>query len=264
MHLASLHLYPVKALRGLSPEAIQVDDLGAVGDRRFMVVDSAGVFMTQRSLARMARVGAFYESGSLALRSEGLEDLRVRAAPDPKARTRPVAVWKSEGLESEDCGDQASEWLTRALGMPCRLVRIGPGFRRPVTKAAALPGDLVSFADAAPFLIAGTSSLDDLNARLVESGSEPVPMDRFRPNLVVGGSGAFEEDRWVRIRIGEVVFRSLGPCARCVVTDGERIDICLMLGAGQYLGRRAIAHVHTIRTHGRSLRPKLLRAFKSG
>lgn len=223
MHVASLHLYPVKSLRGLSPDSLEIDALGAVGDRRLMVVDPDGLFLTQRTLAGMALVGTSLQSGHLVLTCERLDPLRVPQSPDPDAPTKPVTVWKSEGLQAEDCGGEAAEWLSRALGTSCRLVRIGPAFHRPVTKAAARAGELVSFADAAPLLLTTTASLDDLNARLLESGAEPVPMNRFRPNLVVSGSAAFEEDRWQHIRIGTVVFRSLGPCARCVVTATDQL-----------------------------------------
>jgi hypothetical protein len=101
-------------------------------------------------------------------------------------------------------------------------VRIGPACVRPVQKAAAEPGDLVSFADAAPLLVTNTGSLADLNDRILEAGGEAVPMDRFRPNIVVAGAEPFAEDQWKRIRIGGVVLRSAGPCARCIVTTTDQ------------------------------------------
>ncbi len=223
MHLASLHVYPVKSLRGLSPSALEVDALGAVGDRRFMAVDPTGTFLTQRTHPRMARVGAFLEPSHLILRAEGLGEVRVARNPDRGAAVLPVIVWRSQGLQAEDCGDLAATWLSDAIGSPCRLVRIGHAFDRPILKPGAGVGDRVSFADAAPFLVTTLASLDQLNARLMEAGSEAVPMDRFRSNLVIAGSEAFAEDRWKRIRIGTVVFRSLGPCARCVVTTTDQL-----------------------------------------
>jgi uncharacterized protein YcbX len=222
MHLASLHIYPVKSLRGLAVDSSEVDALGAVGDRRFLVVDPDGNFMTQRTVARMATVGALIGERTLTLRAEGLDDLNVRRAPDPAARPATVRVWRSEGLVAEDCGDAPAEWLSRALGFPCRLVRIGPAFVRPVARAAR-PGDLVGFADAFPFLLTSEESLGELNRRITEAGAGAVPMERFRPNLVISGCRAFEEDTWRRLRIGGIVFRAGGPCIRCIVTTTDQL-----------------------------------------
>jgi uncharacterized protein len=146
----------------------------------------------------------------------------VRRDPDPGAPIVPVRVWKNEGLRAEDCGGEAAAWLAGALGTPCRLVRIGPAFARPVKPAAARPGDLVGFADAFPFLVTSEASLGELNRRIEQAGGEAVPMGRFRPNLVVAGCGPFEEDSWTRIRVGGVVFRIGGPCIRCVITTTDQ------------------------------------------
>ncbi len=227
MHLAALFIHPVKSLRGVAVDSAEVDALGAVGDRRFMVVDPEGNFLTQRTVPAMARVGAFVDPSTLTLRSSGLEDLRVRRAPDPGAPVLSVRVWKSEGLQTEDCGEEAAAWLSRALGGPCRLARIGPAYTRQVAKKAALPGDLVGFADACPFLVTSEASLGEVNRRIEEAGGSSVPMGRFRPNLVLSGCRPFEEDQWARLKIGEVEFRSAGPSTRCVITvtdqqTGER------------------------------------------
>jgi uncharacterized protein len=223
MHLAALFIHPVKSLRGLAVTSAEVDTIGAVGDRRFLVVDPGGNFLTQRTIPAMARIGAFIDGETLTLRREGLGDLRVRRAPDPGAPLTSVRVWKSEGLEAEDCGDAPAEWLSRALEGPCRLVRIGPAFSRQVTKAAARPGDLVDFADACPFLVTSEASLGELNRRIEEKGGGGVPMGRFRPNLVLSGCEPFEEDSWKRLRIGEIVFRSAGPSTRCVITVTDQL-----------------------------------------
>jgi uncharacterized protein YcbX len=224
MHLAALHIHPVKSLRGLAVMSAELDPMGAVGDRRFMVVDPAGNFLTQRTIARMARVGAFIDDTRLTLRAVGRADLHVGRWPDAGAPVLPVRVWNDEGLGAEDCGPEAAEWLSGALGTPCRLVRIGGTFTRPVKPEAARPGDVVSFADAYPFLITSEASLGDLNRRIAEDGGASVPMGRFRPNLVVSGCEAYAEDKWRRIRIGEVEFRSAGPCARCIVTTTDQLS----------------------------------------
>jgi uncharacterized protein YcbX len=222
MRLQGIHLYPVKSLQGISVGEAQVDHLGAAGDRRFLVVDGEGGFLTQRTLSVMATVGTVLTEGHVTLRSPGRRDLSVSRAADPQAPLVRVRIWKSEGLEAEDCGPEASAWLSGALGTPCRLVRVGASFHRPVKSGPGLQGDVHAFADAYPFLAVSEASLGDLNRRIRDSGAGPVPMDRFRPNLVLSGLDAFAEDTWKRVRIGEVVFRCAGPCARCIVTTTDQ------------------------------------------
>jgi uncharacterized protein YcbX len=131
-------------------------------------------------------------------------------------------VWKSENLLAEDCGAEAAAFLSDFLSVPCRLARIGTAFTRPILKAAAHPGENVTFADAFPLLVISEASLADLNDRVVERGEDPLPMDRFRPNLVVTGCPPFAEDTWPRFRIGDVTFRSSGPCARCIMITTDQ------------------------------------------
>jgi uncharacterized protein len=225
MQLSGIFLYPVKSLRGLAVSSLAVDDLGFIGDRRFMVVDENGRFLTQRTLARMALIATALSSEALTLSAEGAGSISIsrHATLDTRPSSpKAVRVWKSEGLLADDCGDDAAQWLSGFLGVKCRLVRIGEKFLRPVLKPAAGPGDRVSFADSVPFLVISEASLADLNDRLVAQGEEAVPMNRFRPNLVVSGCDAFTEDTWTRFRIGEVVFRAAGPCSRCVVTTTDQ------------------------------------------
>lgn len=227
MRLTGLYLYPVKSLRGFAVPHATVDELGLAGDRRFLVIDEAGRFLTQRTLPAMARIATALDAATLILRADGHGEVSVPRAPDPAAPLRSVTIWKSTGLLAEDCGDHAARWLGGFLGASCRLVRIGPAFTRPILKAAAGPGDRVHFADAVPFLAVGEASLADLNDRLVASGEEPVPMDRFRPNFVFAGGAPYEEDTWTRVRLGEITLRAAGPSVRCAIptTDqqtGER------------------------------------------
>lgn len=220
MHLTGLSIYPVKSLGGFSVPVAEVDDLGLVGDRRFMLVDETGKFLTQRALPRMALIRTALSADSLTLSAHGAGSCQVprRASLDPRPATlRTVSIWKSEGLLAEDCGDAPAAWLGAALSTKCRLVRIGEKFVRPVTKPAARPGDRVTFADAAPLLIISEATLADLNDRLAGQGEAAVPMNRFRPNLVVAGCAAFAEDTWAQFRIGSVVFRAGGRCVRCNV-----------------------------------------------
>jgi uncharacterized protein YcbX len=223
VHLSAINIHPVKSLRGFGVDSAAVDALGAVGDRRFLVVDPSGAFLTQRVISRMAQVGAFLDDLSLTLRIVGSADLVVRRDADPTAPLLSVRVWKSEGLMAEDCGDEAAEWLTRVLGVKCRLVRAGSAFSRPVLVSQATTEDLTHFADAYPFLVVSEASLRDLNERIRQNGGKPVGMDRFRTNLVIAGCAPYAEDTWMRIRIGGVIFRSAGACSRCIMTTTDQL-----------------------------------------
>lgn len=222
MHISGLFIYPVKSLRGFPVPAAKIDALGFAGDRRFLVIDEAGKFLTQRQLPRMALVSTALTNGILTLSADGAGRLDVAAASDPSAPLRTVTVWKSEGLQAEDCGPAAAAWLGDFLQLPCRLVRIGEKFHRPVLKKAAQPGDAFSFADGAPLLVASEASLADLNDHIQENAGEPVPMDRFRPNLVIAGCPAFAEDVWPVFRVGDVVLRGAGKSDRCIVTTTDQ------------------------------------------
>jgi uncharacterized protein YcbX len=225
MRLTGLFIYPVKSLRGIAVDSAPVDELGLVGDRRFLVIDETGRFLTQRALPRMALVATALSADLLTLSAEGAGEVAVpRSSPaNLEPMRRSVSVWKSEGLLADDCGEEAAGWLSDFLKTKCRLVRIGEKFTRPILKPdVAGPGDRVSFADAFPFLVISEGSLADLNDRLAAHGEETLPMNRFRPNLVVGGCAAFAEDTWPRLRIGEILLRAGGSCARCIITTTDQ------------------------------------------
>lgn len=245
MVLRAIHVYPVKSLGGCAVAEAEVDALGFVDDRRFLVVDPAGRFLTQRTLPRMALIAARLEATTLTLTAPGAGTLAVPRAPDPAAPLVPVTVWKSEGMLAEDCGAAGAAWLGGFLGVACRLVRIGPAFRRPVRRVpAGLDGtQLVGFADAYPFLLASEASRADLNDRLVARGEEALPWDRFRANLILDGCAAFAEDGWPRLRIGAIEFRAAGPCARCAITTTD-----------QATGERGVEPLRTLATYRRDPR----------
>jgi uncharacterized protein len=241
MHLSGLFLYPVKSLRGVAVSTAAVDDLGIVGDRRFMVVDETGRFLTQRTIPRMALVETLLSEDLLTLAAAGAGKIEVARWAD-HAPARSVSVWSSEGLLADDCGDAAAAWMRDFLGANCRLVRIGDKFRRPILKSSvAGPGDVVNFADAFPFLGIGEASLADLNRRLTAQGEEALPMDRFRPNLIFSGSEPFAEDTWTRFRVGDMVFHAAGACTRCVITTTD-----------QATGQRGKEPLRTLATYRRN------------
>ena len=223
MHLTGLFIYPVKGLRGFAANAAEVDALGLVGDRRFLLVDESDRFLTQRTLPRMALVSTALDATHLTLSTEGTGRVRVGHTSDPAAPLRTVSVWKSDDLQAEDCGDEAAEFLSALLSTRCRLVRAGAAFRRPVLKPAARPGDVFHFGDAAPLLAISEASLADLNERIVAHGEGAVPMSRFRPNLIITGCAAFAEDTWPCFRLGDVVFRAAGMSSRCIVSTTDQL-----------------------------------------
>ncbi len=223
MQLSALHLYPVKSCRGLSVASVDLDAFGLVGDRRFMVVNAAdGQFITQRTHPRMALIETTLSVDTLILSSPNHGDVSVPRRTHGLITTRPVTVWHHAAI-ADDCDDAAAEWLTRFLGQSVRLVRMGTAFHRPIKSKQASANDAVSFADGYPALIISEGSLAHLNDRLIAQQHETLPMNRFRPNLVVSGCEAFAEDGWLHLMINQVVLRHAGPCARCAVTTIDQL-----------------------------------------
>ncbi|MGB0591685.1 MAG: MOSC domain-containing protein [Myxococcota bacterium] len=214
IRVSALHVYPVKSAAGLSVEHWPVDSFGFAEDRRFMVVDAQGAFMTQRKDPHMALLSVVHMAGQLRLSYPGHPDLIVR--PPASASSRPVVIW-GETVSGVSVGAESAKWLSSALGTPCQLVHMAEDTERPVDPDYAERPAKVSFADGFPFLLISEASLEDLNGRL----DAPVTMARFRPNIVVSGTAPFEEDTWREIRIGDVHFEIVKPCARCVMTTVE-------------------------------------------
>jgi uncharacterized protein len=227
MRLGSIHTYPVKSCRRLDHDDAVVEPWGLAGDRRWLVVDPDGKLVTQRAEPTLALIRpAPADGGSgLVLRAAGAPDLDV-PVPDG-GDLMSVRVW-DDTLDAAPAGGTADDWLSAVLDRKVRLVYLDDPTRRPVNPAFARAGDRVSFADAYPLLLANAASLDAVNDWLVEGGDEPVPMTRFRPNVVVTGAPAWAEDDWLggRLRIGAVTFRAVKPCDRCAVTtiDQETAD----------------------------------------
>ncbi|MEU3661864.1 MOSC N-terminal beta barrel domain-containing protein [Streptomyces sp. NPDC032940] len=223
--LQSIHVHPVKAFRGLAPREAVVEPWGLAGDRRWMLVDDGGKVVTQREQPRLALAAAeLLPGGGLRLSAPGMSPLTV---PVPQAgSTVPVQLFrdKVETVPARD--DAVHAWCGALLGAEVRLVYLDePATRRPVDPEYALPGETVSFADGYPLLLTTTASLDALNsliARGDHAAEGPLPMNRFRPNLVVTGTDAWAEDGWSRLTVGEVSFRVAKPSGRCVVTTTDQ------------------------------------------
>lgn len=218
--LSALTIYPIKSAGGISLRQSQVTPRGLLHDRRWLVCERSGAFLTQRSLPKMALVQV--EVGDtlrLSMADNAYDALELPIAPQETAAT-PVEVWGDTCL-AWSMGETAAQWLSAALGVDCQLVYMPESTHRPADHGRFDAPN--SFSDAYPFLLISAASLADLNSRL----EEPVPMNRFRPNLVVEGCEPFAEDGWQRIRIGASEFDVVKACARCAVpgldqTTGER------------------------------------------
>lgn len=215
MRLVSLHIHPLKGARGIQVASATVEPRGLRHDRRFMLVDARGGFVSQRSHPRLALVETALVDASLRLALPCGDHLEVPLAPE--GPRREVEVW-GDGVTAVRVEGEASALLSGFLGDELELVCMPEDVRRPVDPAYAREGDHLSFADGFPILLASLESLADLNARL----EEPVPMDRFRPNLVVEGGQAYAEDTHERVRVGALHFRMPKPCSRCQVTTVDQ------------------------------------------
>lgn len=227
IEIAQLNVFPVKSLRGIALEHTRLDVRGLAFDRHWMVTDDSGRFVTQRELPAMATITVRLSPQALMLEHASASPLVVDLAPTSESRVE-VVVWQDRCLATDE-GDAASHWLTGVLGAwrggPLRLVRFAEEHRRSVD-ARHLRGEQshTAFADGFPFLVTSERSLDALNRRLVAQGLERVTMDRFRPNIVVRGLAAFEEDRLDRLQRADGAY-DLGlrkPCSRCAITTTDQ------------------------------------------
>lgn len=222
--VSELAIHPVKSFAQQRVERWTVDDFGFAGDRRWMIVNAdTGQFISARSHPAMIRLNGFIVDGGLLLQgsqlSPGTDDLFVVT---PSEIHREVTIW-GDTCTAHDAGDSAAVWLSQLLNDNLRLVYMPESTHRQVSLKYAQPGARTGFADGFPFLIISEASLEQLNSKL----ADPLPMSRFRANIVVSGCEPHEEDNWQRIRIGTVEFSLVKACTRCVLTTvdpatGER------------------------------------------
>lgn len=215
--LSALHIFPIKSCAPLALDAADVEPRGLRHDRRWIVTDANGKFLTGRQHPRLTRLRATPDRDAIALSAPGMSPLRLDA-PGDGARV-DVEVWKNF-VAALPAPDVANAWISEFLGMPARLAYMDDACVRPVTPEYSQEGDEVSFADAFPLLLISEGALEALNAKL----QAPVPMLRFRPNFVVTNTAPHAEDGWKRVRIGTIEFDLVKPCSRCVFTtvDFER------------------------------------------
>ena len=215
MKVSDLFVYPVKSLRGHDCKSAKLDARGLMGDRRWMLVDDRGKFLTQRDIPQLAQYrAALDDTGALTITApDGAA--HTFSPPDPTNRL-PVQVWK-DSVDSALAQTVDNMWLTEKLGRVAMLVfqdhedarKCAPGYA---------PDQPVSYADGFPVLITNTASLKALNDHIASQDAEPVTMRRFRPNLVVEADTPWAEDMWARLQVGACELELVKPCRRCVVT----------------------------------------------
>jgi uncharacterized protein YcbX len=235
----SLHVYPVKGMKGIEVEHARATERGLEHDRRWMVVDPGGEFFTQRSHPKLATIWTELRGESLELSAPDVGAVEAPLAPEASAPMR-VRVWNSI-VDALPVSGRVDAWLSEYLGEACRLVYMPESTRRASNPEYAGDGErLVGFADGYAYLIANTSSLADLNRRLAERGHPALPMNRFRPNIVVSDTPAYAEDGWGEIRMGDAVLGAAKPCGRCEVTTTDQ-------STGEVRGPEPLATLATYR-----------------
>jgi uncharacterized protein len=237
--LSALNVYPVKGLKGIALTQARCTERGIEHDRRWMVVDADDNFLSQRELPKMATIWTEIGKGNLTLSAPDMDPLDIPLAPPPSAPKMRVTVWGTE-CEALAVSGEADAWLSDYLSMECRLVYMPDKSRRLSNPKYGGEGKLVGFADGYAYLLTGDSSLAELNTRLEAKKHPPLPMNRFRPNLVVSGAEPFAEDGWKQLRIGQATFGAAKPCGRCQVPSTDQ-------ATGEVTGPEPLATLATYR-----------------
>ena len=211
--LSEINIYPIKSLGGISLESSDVEERGLKYDRRWVLVNEGNKFFTQREYPEMALIKVIIKNDGLKLQHKR-KNVETLTVPFDFAHSKKdkVVIW-NDTVIGEFYNKLIDDWFFEILGIKCHLVKMPESTKRFVDKNYT-KNKIVSFADGYPFLIIGQSSLEDLNSRL----ADPLPMNRFRPNLVFTGGKPYEEDNWKNIKIGEVKFQAVKPSVRCVIT----------------------------------------------
>lgn len=235
IRILSLHTYPVKSCGGITHTQIGISNSGLTHDRQWVVIDKEEGFLTQRRYPRMALVQPALDETALFLNAPEMPTLRISLRKGEENPAVPLRIWNSDTLGCDE-GDTAARWFGDYLGRPCRLYRVHRDARRLAAPQRVYdwimrqPGMAefpmehpFGFADSFPFLITSQASLDDLNLRLAAKGEQAVIMNRFRPNIVVQGLEAYEEDYISSMRVGPLTFALVKQCARCPVPNVDPI-----------------------------------------
>lgn len=207
--ISELYIHPLKSAAAISVDKVSIDSFGLESDRRWMLVDEKGIFLSQRQLPKMCLIKAEVFDSGLVVTVPNSDTMQV---PITTRTNRQVEVW-GDVCQSYDCGDEAANYLSEFLQTKCRLVYFPDNEKRQIDLNYAKKGELTGFSDGFPLLMISQASLDDLNSRL----DVPVSMTRFRPNIVLSGVDAFAEDSWGNIQVGGINLRVVKPCSRCSI-----------------------------------------------
>jgi uncharacterized protein len=232
LQLSEIWVYPIKSLAGISIKSTNVFQKGIQFDRRWMLVDENGTFITQRVHPKMAlfKLIMHYDCFTILI---GDKSIDLKQGHAYLAEPIHASIWNDQVIVHE-VSEEHSRWFTNQLGFSCKLVAFPEENRRPVDPNFQVNQEHVSLADGYPFLIIGQASLDNLNSKL----SEPLPINRFRPNFVFTGGEPHEEDTWRNVSIGETEFVGVKPCSRCVLTT-----------VNQETGEKGIEPLQTLATY---------------
>lgn len=219
-HISALYTYPVKSCAGIRHESAELIKTGLRFDRQWMVISADNTFLTQREVPALALVKTAISNEQLTLSAPGLPAISL-PIEETGGEKRDVIVWHDTCL-AIDAGNDTAEWFSEHLNMKVRLVRKSDSFERLTSTDYTSDPALLSFADGYPLLFIAERSLDDLNRRLAERGKARMSMDRFRPNIVFGGCEPYAEDTWQQIKIADIRFDIVKPCARCAITTVDQ------------------------------------------
>lgn len=245
MKISEINIYPIKSLGGISLESSVVEDKGLKHDRRWLLVNEKNEFLTQRNFSKLATLKVEINENKICV-SHLKSNIDISFLPE-QSISQTVKIWSAR-VKAVVYEKEINDWFSRVLETNCKLVAMPEETKRRVNYFYRISeADVVSFADAYPFLLIGENSLNDLNAKL----EKKIPMNRFRPNFVVSGSEPFAEDKWKKIRIGETIFHLVKPCARCVVTTIDQ-------QTGISDGHEPLKTLSTYRTAKRSIKKKIL------
>ena len=226
--ITDLTIYPIKSCAGIALSQAMVNEAGlssgGVHDREWMLVDANWQFLTQREYPRMATIRPEITLTALLIHAPGQSVLSLSLQAQNRSADVQVTIWE-ENFPAQDCGDDAAAWFSKVLGLACRLVRFSSDAQR--LSNSKWTGDIAApnrFSDGYPILLTATASLEDLNQRLHGEGRSAVPMNRFRPNVVLKGMEAFEEDYAESFSIGDdIQLRPVKPCPRCPMPAVDQV-----------------------------------------
>jgi hypothetical protein len=210
--LSEINIYPVKSCGAITLSSSCVGSLGLKADRRFVITDQQGLFISGRTYPKLTLIKVQYTNQSLVISAPNMPNLILNNA-DFSPHYKKIKVW-DDIIEGQYCGNKYDQWLSQFLATPCQLIYFGEHSHRLVKNRQ----EQLAFADGYPLLLISQASLDDLNNKLIQQQLSPVSMSQFRSNLVISHGKAFQEDSWHRIRIGDVIFEIVKPCSRCIFT----------------------------------------------